>query len=209
MQDPWCMMANDRVGNCVYAAAGHLIQVHTSLTKDSAVTLTDQQILDAYSRDTGYTPSDPSTDRGAYMLDALKAWRKLGIGGRKIIGFAEVDPRNAAQCRAASFLCGGLYCGFSLPLTAQDQNVWDVRTITGAGKPGSWGGHCVYTHLISGDSNACITWGYSQLFTRRFAEVYCDECYAVISEDFFNREGKTVFNFDLARLLRDIEAVTA
>ena len=41
--------------------------------------------------------------------------------------------------RTGSYLFGGLYIGLSMPLTAQQQEVWDwTGSLTGPARPGSW-----------------------------------------------------------------------
>ncbi|MGO8790269.1 MAG: hypothetical protein ACLQVL_23205 [Terriglobia bacterium] len=45
----------------------------------------------------------------------------------------------------AIWLFGGAYIGVELPITAQNQDVWDVPANPGPNdEPGSWGGHAVY-----------------------------------------------------------------
>ena len=52
---------------------------------------------------------------------------------------------NIVEIRQSIALFGGVYIGLALPLTAQNQDVWDVVPNGGANaEEGSWGGHCVY-----------------------------------------------------------------
>ena len=45
----------------------------------------------------------------------------------------------------AIWLFGGAYIGVELPITAQNQDVWDVpANLTPNDEPGSWGGHAIY-----------------------------------------------------------------
>jgi hypothetical protein len=45
----------------------------------------------------------------------------------------------------AIWIFGGAYIGVELPITAQNQNVWDVpANLTPDDEPGSWGGHAIY-----------------------------------------------------------------
>jgi hypothetical protein len=207
----WGAMLNDEIGDCVLAAQGHLVQLWTHNRPDGKmVTIPDSAVLQAYHDVGGYVPGQPSTDQGANMLDALKYWRKTGIGGHKIAAFVQVNPRHEAMVRAALWLFGGLYAGYSLPESASTQDLWDVSPegiLTGEYAPGSWGGHAV-CHLSQDRSESrCITWGYVQPMTERFVRTYCDELYAVLSEDWFTA-GKSVAGFDLSALTADLGIVT-
>lgn len=52
---------------------------------------------------------------------------------------------HVAEIATAIWLFGGAYIGVELPLTAQNQEVWDVPARPGPDdEPGSWGGHAVY-----------------------------------------------------------------
>lgn len=207
-RDEWGMLANDRLGDCTCAAALHLLQIWTHNCCGEAVNVTDADAIDAYSGACGYVPGDPSTDNGGYLLDVLRYWQKTGIAGRKILAYVSVDPTHHAMVRAAEFLFGGLYCGFDLPLSAQGQDVWDWEGSTGDGKPGSWGGHAVNQIVYGRSGQACITWGGEQRMTWSFWDVYCDEAYAVVSEDWLDPTGKSPPGFDLERLLADVAKVT-
>jgi hypothetical protein len=70
----WPMMANDTLGDCTCAAAGHMIECWTANLGD-AFTPTNTQIIAAYSATSGYVPGDPATDKGAVELDVLNYWR--------------------------------------------------------------------------------------------------------------------------------------
>lgn len=208
---PWGAMRNDEMGNCVFAAQGHLVQLWTHNRPDGAmVTVPDSAVVAAYSEVTGYVEGDPSTDRGAVMLEGLKHWRKTGIGGHKILAFATVNPKHEAMVRAAMWLFGGLYAGYALPDTARDQAVWIAPPSGNAiGKyaPGSWGGHAAVHSAHRRDGASCLTWGYAQPMTQGFVETYCDELYAVLSEDWLTN-GKSLAGFDLQGLLADLGRVT-
>lgn len=121
----WPMMANDTLGDCTCAAAGHMIECWTANAGD-AFTPTSAQIIAAYSAAGGYVAGNPSTDNGAVELDVLNYWRQQGIAGHKIHAYAAFDPRNAECARQAIALFGGAYIGLALPLSAQNQDVWDV-----------------------------------------------------------------------------------
>src|SRR5207245_1805953 len=81
----------------------------------------------------GYDPNDPNSDAGGVELDVLNAWRKDGIGGRQVVAFVKLDSKDVHQVRTAINLFGGIYTGFALPRSAQNQDVWTpVRGSGGA-----------------------------------------------------------------------------
>lgn len=119
----WPMMANDTLGDCTCAAAGHMIECWTANVGD-AFTPSNAQIVAAYSATSGYVVGDSATDTGAIELDVLNYWRQHGIAGHKIHAYAAFDPRDAECARQAIALFGGAYIGLALPLSAQQQDVW-------------------------------------------------------------------------------------
>lgn len=203
------MYANDVCGCCTCTAHGHRIVAQERSAAQSAVpTVTDRDVVKAYSAITGYDPRDPNTDQGAYPLDVLKYMRNVGIGKEAdgtphtIYAFAEVDVHDHDQVKLAHYLFGGLYIGASLPVAAQDQvgGLWDL-TGTRADKWGSWGGHCMYTQSYGPNELVNITWAARQRLTWRWWDKYVDEAYVVISEDFLKtRTQLTPQGFDVAKL---------
>ena len=63
--------------------------------------------------------------------------------------------RPIPDVAAAIWLFGGAYIGVEFPITAQNQDVWDVPAKPGPkDEPGSWGGHAVY--LVGYDTGLSI-----------------------------------------------------
>ena len=121
----WPMFSNDTLGDCTTAAAAHMIQCWTANAGD-AFTPTNPQVIAAYSATGGYIPGDAATDNGAVELDVLNYWRQQGIAGHKIDAYVSFSAQNFEHTRAAINLFGGIYIGLALPLSAQNQDVWDV-----------------------------------------------------------------------------------
>ena len=209
VRKPWGMLANDVIGDCTVAGAAHIIQAWTANEGPQEVTMTDAEVIGAYSKITGYNPNDPSTDQGAVLLDVLRYWRKTGIAGHRIMAFAAPEPGNKEHIRAALDLFGGLYIGLDLPVSAQAQRVWSVPPCgrRGPGVPGGWGGHCVVAEAYDPQGLTVITWGEKKRMTWGFFQVYCDEAYAVLSEDWLKYDHRSPSGFDLAALQADLQAV--
>jgi hypothetical protein len=203
----WPMYANDRVGDCTTAAAGHMIEAWTAAGRGRVVEITERDVLDAFAR---VKVVDPATgEEGAIELDVLRYWRKSGIGGHRIGAFTRVSVHNHTLVETAAWLFGGLYIGVQLPETAQSQEVWDwTGSLSGPARPGSWGGHAVDVVRYDADAVTVVTWGVLKRVTWSFWDRYVDECYCIISNDFLD-EGKAPNGFDLAALEADLALVTA
>ncbi len=106
---------------------------------------------------------------------------------------------------------GGLYLGLGLPLTAIGQRVWSVvagdpRTNPSM-QPWSWGGHAVEVVAYDEHGLTCVTWGALQRMTWAFFDAYCDEAFAILSDDWADDAGKTPTGFDMAALREDLAAL--
>ena len=203
----WPMYANDRVGDCTTAAAGHMIEAWTAASRGSAVEVSERQVLDAFEH---VKIVDPATgEEGAVELDVLRYWRKSGIGGHRIGAYTRVSVHNRPLVETAAWLFGGLYIGVQLPLTAQTQDVWDwTGSLAGPARPGSWGGHAVDVVRYDADGVTIVTWGRLKRVTWSFWDRYVDESYCIISNDFLEH-GNAPNGFDLAALEADLALVTA
>ncbi len=207
----WPMDLNDRLGCCTIAAAAHLVQAWSANAKDAAVILADSDVLAAYESIAGFTPNDPTTDRGAVELDVLTAWRQSGIGGCKIDAFAAVAPKNTEHVKQAIQLFGGLYIGLELPKSAQTQDVWDVPWYGDHldAAPGSWGGHAIIVTAYDDKGLTGITWGAKKRLTWSFFNDYCSEAYACLSQLWIEANGASPAGTVLAALQADLASVTA
>lgn len=201
--DGWPMLGNDLVGCCTCAAAGHAIQAWTA-NDGRQVTVTTADVLAAYSAISGYDPTRPETDRGAYMLDALQHWRNTGIGGHRILAFVELDPSDHVQIMQAACLFGTVYLGLWLPESAKHETIWQST----GGMPGGWGGHAVSLFDWDPYTRTCVTWGRLQRMTPEFHDRYCDEAYAVLSTDWTGPDRVAPNGFGLDALLADLSMVT-
>jgi len=203
----WPMYANDRIGDCTTAAAGHMIEAWTAAAVGQAIEISERSVLTAFD---AVKIVDPRTgEEGAIELDVLRYWRKHGIGRHRIGAFAAVPVHDPPLVRAGAWLFGGLYIGLSLPATAQAQDVWDwTGTLSGEAKPGSWGGHAVDVVRYDAEGLTVVTWGRLQELTWAFWDHYCDEAYCIISSDFL-RGGVAPNGFDLATLQSDLALILA
>lgn len=206
----WGMMLNDSLGDCVPAAAGHMVQQWTAYAGVERV-LSDRSILRAYEDVGGYVDGDPSTDNGTDMLSFVKYWRATGMGAHKVLAFVSVDPSRPDQVRQAIHLFGNCFLGVQLPVTVQGETVWSVPRSGpfGDASPGSWGGHCVPLMSYSQPraTYTALSWGAPLTVTAGFLRCYADEAYAVLSQDWIERNGLAPSLFDLAALRADLAAL--
>ena len=203
----WPMYANDRLGDCTIAAAGHMIEAWTAAGRGRLVEVSERAVLDAFDH---VKLADPATgEEGAIELDVLRYWRSHGIGGHRIGAYARVSGYNHALVQTAAWLFGGLYIGVQLPLTAQEQEVWDFTgSLSGPARPGTWGGHAVDVVRYDARGLTVVTWGRLQQMTWSFWDRYCDEAYCILSDDFLDK-GSAPNGFDLDALEADLLLVTA
>lgn len=200
----WPMALNDKIGDCTIAGASHLIQSWTTNEK-SPIELSDSIVQEVYSIISGYNPITGENDNGCYLLDVLKYWQNTGIGGHKIGAYVKVNPKNINEVVNALYLFGGIYIGVTLPVSAQRQTIWDVVDNDG----GVWGGHCVL--IIDANKKGqteVVTWGDKKTVTWNFLDIYCDEMYAIVSDDWV-LSGLAPNGLKLEELLADLKVVQA
>jgi len=206
----WPMMGNDKYGDCTCAAAGHMIEEWTANT-GAEKTLTDATVLSAYRHFAGN-----DADAGASMLDVLKYWRKTGIGGDKILGFTQLQPRSIVQAKDSITLFGNCYIGVSLPdfAVAANTNVittpWVVppQGPVGDAAPNPENGHCIPAVGYDDRNLYVVTWGTLKMMSWEFYQTYMDEAFAVLSNDWISQRLGTAPNgFNLASLQQDLRTV--
>jgi hypothetical protein len=203
----WPLYANDRLGDSALAAAAHMVEAWTAAAAGKPEIVAEAAVVDAFEQ---VKVADPTTgEEGAYELDVLKLWRTAGLDGHKIGAFAAVPVHDHRLVRTAASLFGGLYVGIALPLTAQEQQVWDwTKSLSGEAAPGSWGGHAVDVVGYGPDGLAVVTWGRARSMTWAFWDRYVDEAYCVISQELVEG-GEGPAGFDLHALREDLERIPA
>jgi len=199
----WPMMANDRVGDCTIASAGHCIQKWTHLAQSKEVDLSDAVILQMYSAITGYNPRDPNTDRGAVERNVLSYWKWHGIGGHKINNYLAVEVSQINQLKLCVYLFDVCYIGVALPITAQNQDIW-AESVGPNAAPGSWGGHAVPVVGYNAIGPVVITWGEVKQMTWGFWSKYVEEAWAVLSTDWVNKQNIAPNHLTWNELVQDL-----
>lgn len=201
--DVWPTLGNLEVGCCTCTGIGHGI-VCWSANDGHPSMPTTQQIIDAYKKISGYDPTRPETDRGAYMLDAAKLYCGEGIGGHVGEAFAEIERDDVTTMMRALDIFGVLYCGFGLPTTIRNESIWSD---TSAPKY-SLGGHAMVLVRRSPYVWEGITWGHRQQMTHNFLSRYLDEAYVLVPRyDWTGPDNLSPSHCDTAQLIADAQAL--
>jgi hypothetical protein len=212
----WPGYANERYGDCVWASIGHAVQSLTYYGGVEYKTLSERELLTAYSAVTGFDPyihgEDNPTDKGTVVADALSYWRKAGIAGDQIRAYAYVHKAFAAYA-AGIDIFGFLNVGIQLPRYAwkrfeQGADHWDLPTARDSQV--NEGGHSI--HVAGYDANAqyflAVTWGQLIKVSWDFLHRYADEAWVVITDDWLDQWGRTPRGLDLAALGANFERLT-
>lgn len=213
VKNAWGMLGNDQWGDCVPVEGAH----STMLWNASAgrqVEFNQQSILAAYSAITDFDPNagppgDNPTDQGTNMRDALSYRRKVGIvdtagASHRVGAYLSINPNSFSELLQALWLFELVAIGFEFPESAYDQfNNRQPWTVVKGSE--IVGGHDV---PIIGRPNAeglqVVTWGRSQRMGRGFYEAYCDEAWAVVSEEMLTADGHSLEGFNLDQLNADL-----
>lgn len=211
----WPMYLNNRLGDCTFAAIGHMYGGWTRYASGTEALFSDDQIQTGYSRVGGYVPGDPSTDNGCVMQDVLADQKKHGLvdtSGKvhKVAGYAAFgNPCDQVLLGQVLDVFGTVYTGINVQQQMEDE--------FGAGQPWTWdpsgqvvGGHavCLQRRLGSGDAPLeYVTWGALQPATLGFLAGAVEEAWAVVTQDWIAANGTSVEGLDLRQLLADMRAV--
>ncbi|AFM40840.1 hypothetical protein Desaci_1863 [Desulfosporosinus acidiphilus SJ4] len=208
----WGLLGNDTVGDCVIAGADHETMLWTAEGSVEA-SFTAANAMSDYSAITGYNPNDPNTDQGTEVRTALQYRQKTGMidaGGNrhKIAVYLLLDHSNLLnELLEAVYLFSAVGIGINFPDSAMEQfnngQPWSV--VQGSQIEG---GHYVPVVGYDGSYIYCVTWGRVQKMTVDFLKTYCEEAWAILSQEFLNGKGVSPEGFDFAQLQADLAAIT-
>jgi hypothetical protein len=209
---PHEMWGNDEWGDCVLAGrANHTLRLER-LEQRHTVPMTNEIVVNLYKQMTGAQSPGDSKDEGLVVLDAMRQWKNEGWNVGKhhyeISAYGELDPSDGNQLRLATYALQGIHLGFWLPLAAQSMgSVWDYNGQYGYDwRPGSWGGHLVYSKRYDAESIYVITWGREVKVTNSFIQKYCDEAWAVADNLDTWRARATI---DVTALQSELRSITS
>lgn len=204
----WPIMGNDVYGDCVMAAAGHIIQGDTAYEK-KPFTPTEDQVVKQYFDFTG------GRDEGMYLLQALKPWKNTGLWGHSLAAYAEVPwldnsltpTQQLKLLKLTVWLSGAAYVAFNLPAGLQQHSYDWTQIGTGpAWRAGTWGGHCIPIVLYHSNGASPlfygVSWGKLVPISVPFMRAYMDEVWFPVSNDWENAKGNTPNGRTQAELVR-------
>lgn len=202
----WPMYLNDQLGCCTEAMVGHIIEGASTYGAGSTAMITDDDVLTAYRRVSGYTPGNPATDHGAVLQDVYGDWRKTGVGGHKNLLFAQVAPSDLLEVRQAIDLFGAAGLGIVVTQSMMDD--------FNAGKP--WmratgenlGGHAVPVVGYDPAQVFVVTWGRVQPMSWGCFQQVTEEAWAAVLPEWFNAQGRSPAGLDLNGLGEAFVALT-
>lgn len=193
------MDGNDQYGDCVMAGTAHLIAAWDAEVGQSDPVPTGDAVVQEYFALTG------GPDSGLNEADVLAHWQQVGLFGRRIEGYAPVDPRNLVELHQAVAFYGGSMLGIACPQSAQEQFA--------AGEPWTFvpnspvvGGHCIVALGYTPTAVLCATWGGIAEVTYSFLAHFMDEAWAVIGSPIAER-GADALGIDLGSLQADLERI--
>ena len=208
----WPMYRNDTLGDCTWAAIGHMVQAWTKYA-GAERTPTEADIEQGY-WETGTPPSATGTpggptDDGRMEPHVLSYWRSKGIPNEpdSIIGYAAVNAKNLDRVKFTIENFGGAYVALAMPVTAEQQSIWDYVPNTPDNQPYSWGGHAVPILGYDAQYLYLVTWGFVMKMTYAFWHHYGVASYAVISPDFVGKASAA--GVDTSGLHAQIDALTS
>jgi hypothetical protein len=210
------VLANDQLGDCTSAGAGHLIDIWTA-GGGSPVAITAAEAIAFYSLSTGYNPADPSTDQGGDEVTVLNTWMQKGYdgnGGHPIAGYVQIDASNEDEIKAACFYFGGLYFGLELPDTYTNPFPSSNGFTWGPGTPDPNQGHCIVGVGADDTGIRIDTWGLIGGFTYAAIAELCSDAnggmlFAVISKDWVStKSNEAPDGLDWGTLVADFDQLT-
>jgi hypothetical protein len=204
----WGMLGNDQYGDCVWAGAAHETMAWNK-TAGKVVRFTPTDVLNDYSRVTGFNPNDPNSDQGTDMRTAASYRRKTGVTDgikrHKVAAYLAITPGNRAELRLACYLFEAVGIGIEFPSSAMDQfNEGKPWTVVSGSQ--IEGGH--YVPMLGYDSKYIyiVTWGKVQKMSWAFFDKYCDEAIVYLSEEMLTG-GKSFEGFNENQLKTDLKAL--
>lgn len=180
---PFQLFDNDRFGNCTIAAIANyflLCLIREGLGVGG-------RVFDANDVDAFYFALGHGADEGLNEHDVLDYVRDKGFplsGEHTIAVWVRVDPKNLDEVKSLCAIFWCLYVGALLPLSAQDQPVWQLQIpYDDRQDPGSWGGHAMLLPAYDELGVIFETWGEKKRATWDWWQTYVDECYVLLDAD--------------------------
>lgn len=199
----WGIFLNNRLGCCTVADSCHQVMLHTA-NAGSIVIPTDQDCLAAYEAVSGYTPSNPASDRGADENTVCQYMQTTGIAGQKSAGHAYVDPANIEHIKWTVQIFGACRLGIIVDGQMEDQfSSHQPWTTPAAADDPTIGGHDVPVVKYDADYAWVVTWGALQpvAWSLMTQPQFLEEAHCETYPDWVRAGGTAPSGFNLDGLL--------
>jgi hypothetical protein len=179
---------NDRLGDCgPVSVANNVIAVTRGRVVPSV-----GDVIDLYSRVSGYDPQTGAHDDGVVMQDMLGELARGGIGGRKPVAFGAVSVTDVQLLEAAIATFDGALLGVDLQVAQQaqtDRALWKY-----AAPHSEWGGHAVLSGRYVDEFGLVrvVTWAELVDTDSSFRANQLDEVWVVVWPEHLSRPGVDV-----------------
>jgi hypothetical protein len=202
----WSMMGNDSAGDCVEACEGHCLMLRTANVGGTIVIPTAQQVLALYSAETGYNPSDPSTDRGTDETSDAQFMLSTGFLGHKADATAMLDPTNLDALKWGVQCFGSVELGVNWTQQAMDQfnTGQPITDFSGT----SIGRHSVPIVHYDGETPYIVTWAERVPTTWDWVKGASDEAHGLVFGDWITAQGSSPPGLDLAALVAELKSIS-
>lgn len=202
----WPVFLNDRIGDCTEAMVGHLIEAASTYGQGQTVEISDQDVLTAYERVSGYNPADPSTDNGAVLQDVYGDWKAQGVGGHKSLAYAQVDVTSDDEIKQAITLFGA--AGLGIVVTENMMTDFNAGASWTRATGQDLGGHAVPAVGYDANNVYVVTWGRVQAMTWQCLHTVTEEGWVAVLPEWFSAKGSDPQGLDLYALGEDLHELT-
>lgn len=203
----WPMYLNDQLGDCTIAKVAHEIENASTYGDGSTVLVTDNDVLTAYKSVGGYRPGHPETDQGAVLQDVYSYWRKTGVGGHKILAFAQVDVTDVNEVKTAINTFGA--AGLGITVTQQMMDDFNAGKGWSRASGEDLGGHAIPAVGYDAEGLWVVTWAQVIKMTWAVFGKVCEEGWVAVLPEWINdTSGKDPLGVDLYGLGEAMSALT-
>ena len=179
----WGVMANDRLGDCVLACFGHVIEAWTSLSTGTPAVIPDAAIVQAYRDITGYDPATGRGDTGMTVMQGLNYWIATGIGGHRLISYRRLTTGLLNQIKQTIAEFGVCVITMGMNQAIRDAFLRGQPWVNNYGAITEY--HCVPILAYDANYAECVTWGRLQRMNWAFFGTYATEVFIPIGPEMF------------------------
>lgn len=169
----WSLAGNDRFSDCTFAALANFNDLVWAVAGTPMV-MSEAEAEYFYARETGFTPLDKATDKGAVLRKVIEDWCAHGWPGDdalKPLGSCDVRPD---EIPVAIHMLGGCPAWAMLP--SDGAGGYDF---TGTDKPGEYA-HAVFICGATSSSLTLISWAREYVVSRRWWALYGQEAFGLL-----------------------------